>query len=96
MCEGVPLICRPCFADQLVNARYLTYVWRVGIQLQNTRERTIEEAIRTLMVSEEGEVIRQRAFHMKREIERSINDGGSSHESLNRLVEFIISLPGTK
>ncbi|KAL0390433.1 UNVERIFIED_CONTAM: UDP-glycosyltransferase 76E1 [Sesamum calycinum] len=87
---------RPCFADQLVNARYLTYVWRVGIELQNARERTIEEAIRTLMVSKEGEVIRQRAFHMKREIERSINDGGSSHESLNRLVEFIISLPGTK
>ncbi|KAL0285861.1 UNVERIFIED_CONTAM: UDP-glucose iridoid glucosyltransferase [Sesamum calycinum] len=49
MCEGVPLICRPCFADQLVNARYLTYVWRVGIELQNARERTIEEAIRTLM-----------------------------------------------
>ncbi|KAL0436802.1 UNVERIFIED_CONTAM: UDP-glucose iridoid glucosyltransferase [Sesamum radiatum] len=96
MCEGVPLICRPCFADQMVNARYLSYVWRVGIELQNACERTIEEAIRTLMVSEEGEVMRQRALHMKREIEQSINEGGSSYESLDRLVEFIIALLGTK
>ncbi|KAL2239749.1 UDP-glucose iridoid glucosyltransferase-like [Sesamum indicum] len=96
MCEGVPLICMPCFSDQLVNARYLTYVWRVGMELENAGERSIQEAIRTLMVSEEGDAIRQRALHMKREIERSINEGGSSYDSLYRLVEFITSLPGTK
>ncbi|KAK4441096.1 UDP-glucose iridoid glucosyltransferase [Sesamum alatum] len=91
ICEGVPLICMPCFADQMVNARYLTYVWRVGIELENGRERTIEKAIRTMMVSEEGEVMRQRAFHMKREIERSMNEGGSSYESLNCLAVYLLS-----
>ncbi|KAK4441095.1 UDP-glucose iridoid glucosyltransferase [Sesamum alatum] len=96
MCEGVPLVCRPCLVDQWINARYLTHVWRVGIELENLQQITIENAVRSLMVSEEGEVIRQRAFNMKQEVDRCINEGGSSHEALNRLVEFIISLSGRK
>lgn len=31
ICEGVPLICRPCFGDQNVNSRYVSHVWIVGI-----------------------------------------------------------------
>ncbi|KAG8371439.1 hypothetical protein BUALT_Bualt13G0087700 [Buddleja alternifolia] len=96
ICEGVPLICRPCFSDQNVNARYVTYVWRVGLELENVSERSIERAINTLMVGEEGKKLRQRAIHMKKEIEHSINSGGSSYESLNCLVDFINSLSGTK
>ncbi|KAK3001196.1 hypothetical protein RJ639_021818 [Escallonia herrerae] len=30
VCEGVPMICMPCFADQGLNARYL-YMWKVGL-----------------------------------------------------------------
>ncbi|KAL0369999.1 UNVERIFIED_CONTAM: UDP-glucose iridoid glucosyltransferase [Sesamum angustifolium] len=50
MCEGVPLICRPCFADQLVNARYMTHVWRVGLELEDFKQISIEKGIKTLMV----------------------------------------------
>lgn len=38
ICEGVPMICMPCFTDQMVNARYVTHVWRVGVQLENGLE----------------------------------------------------------
>ncbi|KAL0460560.1 UNVERIFIED_CONTAM: UDP-glucose iridoid glucosyltransferase [Sesamum latifolium] len=75
LCEGVPLICRPCFADQMVNARYLTHVWKVGLELENFKQISIEKGIKTLMVSEEGEVIRERASKMKQEIERSTSEG---------------------
>ncbi|KAL0436804.1 UNVERIFIED_CONTAM: UDP-glucose iridoid glucosyltransferase [Sesamum radiatum] len=92
MCEGVPLICRPCFADQMINARYLTHVWKVGLELENFKQISIEKGIKTLMGNEEGEVIRERALNMKQEIERSISEGGSSHQALKLLVEFIISL----
>ncbi|KAL3850629.1 hypothetical protein ACJIZ3_012511 [Penstemon smallii] len=85
ICEGVPMICRPCFSDQMVTARYLSHVWRVGIELEGC----IEEAVRKVMVGEEGKEMRQRAVNMKRELEDSVKGGGSSHESLEGLVEFI-------
>lgn len=29
--KGVPLLCMPCFADQKVNARYVSHEWRIGV-----------------------------------------------------------------
>ncbi|XP_037417069.1 DIMBOA UDP-glucosyltransferase BX8-like [Triticum dicoccoides] len=47
ICEGVPMICRPHFADQMINARYLEEVWKVGFELEGKLERgNIERGIR--------------------------------------------------
>lgn len=92
LCEGVPVICRPCFADQMVNARYLTHVWRVGVEVGSVVEKSVERAVRTLMNSDCGMEMRERAVEMKLEIKRSMGQGGSSSESLDQLVEFIASL----
>ncbi|XP_027152126.1 UDP-glucose iridoid glucosyltransferase-like [Coffea eugenioides] len=55
ICEGVPMICRPHFADQSSNARYLTYEWKVGLEIENVLDRgSIEKSIRRLMVDAEG------------------------------------------
>ncbi|TKY47493.1 UDP-glycosyltransferase 76F1 [Spatholobus suberectus] len=56
ICEGVPMICMPCFTDQKVNARYVSHVWRIGLQLEKGVERgEIERTIRRLMdVNVEG------------------------------------------
>ncbi|XP_073142382.1 UDP-glucose iridoid glucosyltransferase-like [Henckelia pumila] len=95
ICEGVPMICRPCFADQLVDSRYLTHVWRVGLELEKTSGRSgVEDAVRTILTSEEGEEMRVRVSKMKQEMERCVLRGGSSHNSLCELVEFISTLPG--
>lgn len=96
LCEGVPLLCRPCFGDQMAIARNLTHVWKVGLELEDAMETGILRGVRTLMASEEGEETRRRALEMKGELERAINGGGSSWESLNQLVEFIISLSERK
>ncbi|KAH6810492.1 hypothetical protein C2S51_024254 [Perilla frutescens var. frutescens] len=88
LCEGVPMVCRPCFADQLVNARYLTHVWRVGVGL----EKSVESAVSTLMSSDCGREMRERAVGMKLEIESAMKLGGSSSDSLDQLVKFIVSL----
>ncbi|TXG74222.1 hypothetical protein EZV62_002801 [Acer yangbiense] len=90
--EGVPMICRPFTADQKVLSRYVSQVWRVGIELENVFERgEIERAIKLLMV-EKGEEIRQRAAELKLELQLSVQKGGSSYNSLNELVEFIVSV----
>ncbi|KAM1115480.1 hypothetical protein TB2_038545 [Malus domestica] len=90
--EGVPLICQPYFGDQRVNSRYLSQVWGVGLEWDNDMNRgPIKKAIRTLMVSKEGEPTRQRAKYLKVKIELSMKQGGSSYNSLNELVDLILS-----
>ncbi|KAF8010803.1 hypothetical protein BT93_J1451 [Corymbia citriodora subsp. variegata] len=91
--EGVPMICRPCFMDQNVNARYLCHVWRVGLELEgDLDQKEIEQAVRRLMVEEEGKEMRLRAAAFKDQIELSIRKGGSSHAAIEELVNLIISL----
>ena len=85
------MICQPCFGDQRVNARYLSQVWRVGLEWENNWDRLeVERAIRRLMVDEEGKEIRQRAIELKENIELSVKQGGSSYNSLKNLVNLIL------
>ncbi|XP_058109355.1 UDP-glycosyltransferase 76B1-like [Magnolia sinica] len=93
ICEGVPMLCSPYLWDQKVNARYVSHVWRVGIQLENGFERgEIEWAIRRLMVEIEGEEMRERVRDLKENAMHCIEKGGSSYESLESLVDLIMSL----
>ncbi|KAH6787223.1 UDP-Glycosyltransferase superfamily protein [Perilla frutescens var. hirtella] len=90
VCEGVPMICTPCFTDQLVNARYVSHVWNVGLHLENGLSRgKIEMAIKMLMEEREGGEVRERALHYKEMANLCLKPGGSSYDSLNKLVNYI-------
>jgi UDP-glucosyltransferase BX8/BX9 len=55
LCEGVPMIAQPCFADQMVNARYVTHQWGVGLEVGGVVERgNVAEAVRKVMAAEDG------------------------------------------
>lgn len=88
--EGVPMICKPWFSDQRVNTRYVSHVWRVGIELEELKRGEIERAVRTLMLDDEGKETRKRAKELKNEIEACTREGGSSYNALNQLVNFIM------
>ncbi|KAK8515821.1 hypothetical protein V6N13_096853 [Hibiscus sabdariffa] len=89
--EGVPMICKPCFGDQRVNARSVNRVWKTSVHLENICDRRqIEKTIKRLMVDEEGKEMRQRAKYLKERVELSTR-GGSSYNFLNDLVELIRS-----
>ncbi|CAH8389734.1 unnamed protein product [Eruca vesicaria subsp. sativa] len=93
ICEGVPMICLPGGSDQMLNARFVSDVWRVGIHLEGKIERKeIEKAVRMLMVESEGKKIRERMNVMKDEVGRSVKNGGSSLRSIETLVNHILSL----
>ena len=92
ICEGIPMICQPCFGDQKVNARYISQVWKVGLELEGGLKRDeIERAIKKLIVDEEGEIMRENAKKLKENVELCIKEGGSSYNSMNRLVEMVRS-----
>ena len=92
ICEGVPMICSPCFVDQPTNARYVSDVWKIGVFLEDGFERIgIESAIKRIMMDKEGEEMRERINCLKEKVNQSLDEGGSSHESLKSLVDYISS-----
>jgi UDP-glucosyltransferase BX8/BX9 len=92
ICEGVPMICRPYFADQMGNARYVTDVWKVGIELVEKLERTaIAKAIRSFMREKESDAMRKRTRELSRKASDSIKADGSSRLAINKLVDHILS-----
>ncbi|KAI3489997.1 hypothetical protein L1887_45912 [Cichorium endivia] len=91
VCEGVPMLCQPFNVDQMLNARYLSYVWKMGLEIVVERGE-IESAIRSVMVSKEGEEMRRRAMEIKEQVKVAVSHDGASQNSMNDLVEFILSL----
>ncbi|XP_010452495.1 PREDICTED: UDP-glycosyltransferase 76C2 [Camelina sativa] len=93
ICEGVPMICLPGGWDQMLNSRFVSDVWNVGIHLEGRIDKKeIEKAVRMLMVESEGEKIRERMKVLKDEVERSVKQGGSSFLSIETLVNHILLL----
>ncbi|KAL5196734.1 hypothetical protein ABZP36_000246 [Zizania latifolia] len=87
--EGVPMLTQPCFADQTVNARYVTHQWGVGLELGEVFDRErVAEAVRKLMVGEEGAVMRARARRLKIQA----NQSAAATLAIDNLVKYIYSL----
>ncbi|KAL0003233.1 hypothetical protein SO802_017014 [Lithocarpus litseifolius] len=93
ICEGVPMICMPFFTDQKVNAKYVSQIWKVGLQLENGLDRLeIERYIKRLMVEKEGEELRDRISKLKEKAKFCLQQGGSSLQNLDSLVSHISKL----
>ena len=92
ICEGVPMICRPQFADQMINMRYVQEVWKIGFELEGELERgKVEMAITKLLCTEEGRQMRQRAKDLRDKAVKCIEDEGSSKSAIDLLLERIMS-----
>ncbi|GLU11514.1 hypothetical protein SLE2022_282530 [Rubroshorea leprosula] len=85
--EGVPLLCRPLFGDQMLDSRYICDVWKVGLELEKGK---IAEGIRRLMKDEEGMEIRKRAMDLKKKTEACLREGGSTINSFNEFSKQIL------
>ncbi|KAL6894371.1 hypothetical protein ACP4OV_008469 [Aristida adscensionis] len=91
--EGVPMLCRPCFGDQMVNAMYVEHVWGVGFEARGELERgSVEAAIRRLMADGDGAEMRARAGELKEAAAECTGEGGPSRLAVEKLVTHIMSL----
>ncbi|KAL8102889.1 hypothetical protein AgCh_027423 [Apium graveolens] len=92
--EGVPMICWPYFMDQQVNSRFVSEVWKLGLDMKDTCDRVIvEKMIKEVMIERKTEFIKS-ADRMAMLAKQSLSEGGSSCSNLERLVKDIKSTTG--
>ncbi|KAM2395853.1 hypothetical protein ACFX1X_033162 [Malus domestica] len=90
----VQMLCWPQLAEQQVTSIWIGEVWRIGIDMKDTCERSIvEEMIRRLM--EEGDERKE----ILRSVERfsklarvAISESGSSYDNLDKLIQDLRNL----
>ncbi|RDX81357.1 7-deoxyloganetic acid glucosyltransferase, partial [Mucuna pruriens] len=86
---GVPMICRPYFADQQINSRFVSEVWKLGLDMKDVCDRrVVEEMVNDLMVHRREEFLRS-AQTMAVSVHKSVSPGGSSYSSLDDLFQYI-------
>lgn len=94
--NGVPMIAWPLYAEQKMNAAFLTEEAGVALrpQLRGGQvvgREEIETMVRTLMEGKEGECLRGNVKQLKRSAVEALKEGGSSHKSMCELLSMIAS-----
>ncbi|XP_031263646.1 7-deoxyloganetic acid glucosyltransferase-like [Pistacia vera] len=83
----VPMICWPCLFDQQVNSRFVSEVWKIGVDMKDVCDRKIvEKMIYEVMVERREEFVKS-IDRMAMLAKMCVSDGGSSSRNLNHLVE---------
>ncbi|GLT95960.1 hypothetical protein SLE2022_136110 [Rubroshorea leprosula] len=96
--EGVPIAAWPMHTDQPRNAAFLSRVLKIGMVVRDWSRRnelvtasTVKEAVRTLISSEEGELMRKRAEELGGALRRATAEGGVSRMELEAFIDHIIN-----
>ncbi|KAF3448078.1 hypothetical protein FNV43_RR08786 [Rhamnella rubrinervis] len=89
---GVPMICWPRQADQPVNSRYVSEVWKIGLDMNDVSDRkVVEKMVNDVMVERKEELVNA-ADEMRKLAIKSVSEGGSSYCNLNRLIDDIYKI----
>lgn len=93
---GVPVAAWPMHSDQPRNAVLMTKVLRVGVELKDWSRRDevvsasrVEEVVRRLMESGEGDEMRRRAAELGDSVRKSVMGGGDSSKELDSFISHI-------
>ncbi|KAI3730989.1 hypothetical protein L1987_62171 [Smallanthus sonchifolius] len=96
MTMGVPMTAWPMHSDQPRNAMLITRVLKVGMYVRDWTRRkelvsstVVEEVVKRLMASEEGEEMRNRAAELGGRVRQSMMDGGVTRMELDSFVEHV-------
>ncbi|PKU66758.1 anthocyanin 3'-O-beta-glucosyltransferase-like [Dendrobium catenatum] len=98
---GVALLTWPMIAEQWLNAKMVAEVIGVGIRLRIPAagvvvgRKEVEEGVRELMEGEKGRRARERAAELAEKAKAAVVKGGSSYETLDKLLEELRKVPTT-
>ncbi|XP_004516705.1 UDP-glycosyltransferase 1 [Cicer arietinum] len=93
VCEGVPMVTWPLYAEQNLNKVILVEEMKVALKLNESKDGFVSEnelgvRVKELMNSNKGEEIRQKISVMKISAKKAKEEGGSSLVDLNKLVQL--------
>ncbi|XP_075668308.1 7-deoxyloganetic acid glucosyltransferase-like isoform X2 [Castanea sativa] len=86
---GLPMICWPYFGDQQLNSRFVSEVWKLGLDMKDVCDRFIVEQMVNDLMGERREEFMKSTTKMARLARKSVSEGGSSCCNLDLLVEDI-------
>jgi isoflavone 7-O-glucosyltransferase len=93
VCEGVPMVALPLYAEQRLNKVILVEEMKVALELKDSKDGFVSgtelgDRIKELMDSDKGKEIRQIIFKMKISAKEAREEGGSSLIALNKLAQL--------
>ncbi|RDX97612.1 Zeatin O-glucosyltransferase, partial [Mucuna pruriens] len=93
---GVPIAAWPMHSDQPRNLVLITEVLKVGLVVKDWSQRNalvtasvVENVVRRLMKTKEGDEMRERVARLKIAIHRSRDEGGVSHMDMGSFIAHI-------
>ncbi|KAL2334816.1 hypothetical protein Fmac_016029 [Flemingia macrophylla] len=91
VCEGVPMVAWPLYAEQFLNKVVLVEEMKVALAVKVGKEGLVSstelgERVKELMDSAKGKEIRQRVFKMKMSAAEARAESGSSRVALDKLA----------
>ncbi|XP_037486767.1 putative cis-zeatin O-glucosyltransferase [Triticum dicoccoides] len=96
MSHGKPILAWPMHSDQPWDAELVCSYLKAGLLVRPWEKHgevisatTIQEAIETMMVAEEGVAVRQRAEALGEAVRSSAAQGGSSHKELEGFISYM-------
>lgn len=95
--NGVPIAAWPMHSDQPANAVLIARVLRIGVELESWTRRgdelvaaaRVEEVVRRLMASPEGDEMRRRARELAKDVKKSVTEGGASCRKIQSFIDHI-------
>jgi hypothetical protein len=76
-------------ADQQVNSRFVSEVWKLGMDIKDVCDRvTVAKMVNDLMVEKREEFLKL-SVEMSRLARESVSEGGSTYSNLDRLIDDI-------
>ncbi|XP_022725843.1 7-deoxyloganetin glucosyltransferase-like [Durio zibethinus] len=88
ICERVPVMCWPFFAEQQMNCFYSCTKWSIGMEIDSdVKRKKVEALVRELMEGMKGQDLRQKAMDWKKKAEVATSPGGSSYANFDTIVK---------
>ncbi|XP_030448467.1 anthocyanidin 3-O-glucosyltransferase 7-like [Syzygium oleosum] len=91
---GVPMICRPVAADQMLTARSVEEVWGIGIGVEGrvVTKSGMVKALEVVLRSEEGKEMRKKVGEFRKRLLVAAGPEGRAEADFKTLVELISTL----
>lgn len=89
---GLPMVCWPRIGDQQINSRFVSEVWKIGLDMKDTCDRSTMEKMVNDLMDQRSDELRESMDKMSSMAKKSVSQGGSSCSNLEKLVEDIKSM----